>query len=156
MNQLDPAIKTIWRISIVFRYVFYSISFFLVEWLLISPNLAWNIPTGIISACILTFGITWAIFMPIYRYKYWRFAIKDNEIRIKYGVFTRVTTTAPFVRIQHIDVQQGVLERMQGLARLIIYTAGSRGADISIPGLPLEYAEDLRDSLKDLISTEEF
>jgi membrane protein YdbS with pleckstrin-like domain len=45
---------------------------------------------------------------------------------------------------------------MHGLAKLIIYTAGSRGADILIPGLPLEYAEDMRDSLKDLISTEEF
>ncbi len=156
MNQLDPSIKTIWRIRIISKYIFYSISFFLIEWLIISPNLTWNVPTGMISALLFTFGITWAIFMPIYRYNSWRFAIKDNEIRIKYGVFTKVTTTAPFVRIQHIDVQQRVLERIQGLASLIIYTAGSRGADISIPGLPIEYAEDLRDSLKDLISTEEF
>ncbi len=156
MNQLDPTIKTIWRINILGRYLFYSIALFLIEWLLIEPNIVWKIPLGSVSAIVFTFGLTWAIFMPIYRYKYWKFSIEDNEIRIKYGVFTRVTTTAPFVRIQHIDVQQSVLERMNGLSKLIIYTAGSRGADILIPGLPIEYAEDMRDSLKDLISTEEF
>ncbi len=156
MNQLDPAVKNIWRINIIMRYVFYSLAFLVVEWLLISPNIVWNVPFGLISALLFAFGLTWAVIIPIYRYKYWRFAIEDNEIRIKYGVFTRVTTTAPFVRIQHIDVQQSILDRMHGLAKLIIYTAGSRGADILIPGLPLEYAEDMRDSLKDLISTEEF
>jgi membrane protein YdbS with pleckstrin-like domain len=156
MNQLDPSVKNIWRINIIMRYVFYSLAFLVVEWLLISPNIVWNVPFGLISALLFAFGLTWTVIIPIYRYKYWRFAIEDNEIRIKYGVFTRVTTTAPFVRIQHIDVQQSILDRMHGLAKLIIYTAGSRGADILIPGLPLEYAEDMRDSLKDLISTEEF
>jgi len=37
---------------------------------------------------------------------------------------------------------------MAHLGKLVIYTAGTRGADVVIPGLPIEYAEDLRDKLK--------
>jgi hypothetical protein len=39
---------------------------------------------------------------------------------------------------------------MFGLARLVIYTAGSRGADIIIPGLEVEFADQLRDVLKNV------
>ena len=36
------------------------------------------------------------------------------------------------------------------LATLVVYTAGTRGADITIPGLPKDYAEALRDQLKNI------
>jgi len=69
---------------------------------------------------------------------------------IEHGVFRKVKTMVPFVRIQHVDSQRGLIERTVGLSKVIVYTAGSRGADVSIPGLlPLD-AETIQEKLRDV------
>ncbi len=48
-------------------------------------------------------------------------------------------TSVPYVRVQHVDTTRGPVERAIGLASVVVYTAGTRGADITIPGLrPVE------------------
>lgn len=86
--------------------------------------------------------------MPILNYKYWSFEIKDDEISIERGILIRRNTSVPVVRLQHMDVNQGIFDRMFGLSRLILFTAGTKRADLRIPGLPVEYAEAVRDRLK--------
>jgi len=54
----------------------------------------------------------------------------------------------PYVRVQHIDTNRGPLERFLGLASLRVYTAGSQGADMRIPGLSRERAEEMQEDLK--------
>ena len=54
----------------------------------------------------------------------------------------------PFARVQHIDLAQGPIERRYGLARLILHTAGTRGASIPLPGLAREEAEAMRDRIR--------
>ena len=95
-----------------------------------------------------------ATIVPALRYRFWRFEVRDEELYVERGVINRIRTIAPKVRIQHIDVSQNLFENLFGLGKLIIYTAGTRGADIVIPGLIYEYAEDLRDTLKNF-STED-
>jgi membrane protein YdbS with pleckstrin-like domain len=56
----------------------------------------------------------------------------------------------PFVRIQHVDTSRSPIERLVGLASTVVYTAGSRGADVSVPGLETGDADDLRERLKRL------
>ena len=65
-------------------------------------------------------------------------------------MITHVQTVAPYVRIQHVDASRGPIERAFGLATTVVYTAGSRSADVSIPGLSPERAEDLQARLKQL------
>ncbi|WP_058365340.1 PH domain-containing protein [Haloparvum sedimenti] len=84
------------------------------------------------------------------RYRYWRFELREDAIYLERGVFTRVRTVVPFVRIQHVDSRRGPLERVVGLASCVVYSAGSRGADVRIPGLPPDGADDLREDLKRL------
>lgn len=100
-------------------------------------------------------GAASSIIFPFLSYKFWRFIVRDDDVYIERGVLTRVKTTAPFLRIQHIDVIQSVLDRIFGLGKLVIYTAGTRGADVTIPGLPIEYAEHLRDRLKNVTPEDE-
>lgn len=84
------------------------------------------------------------------RYRYWRFELRADAIYLERGVFTRVRTVVPFVRIQHVDSRRGPLERVVGLASCVVYSAGSRGADVRIPGLTPDDADDLREDLKRL------
>lgn len=84
------------------------------------------------------------------RYRIWQFEIREDELYLERGVLTRVKTVVPYVRIQHVDSRRGPLERLLGLATTVVYTAGSRGADVLVPGLPPDCSEALQDELKQL------
>jgi membrane protein YdbS with pleckstrin-like domain len=84
------------------------------------------------------------------RYRRWSYRVREDSLYLDRGVVTETRTVVPYVRIQHVDVSRGPLERTLGLARLVVYTAGSRGADVAIPGLTPDHAGDLRRRLKQL------
>lgn len=50
----------------------------------------------------------------------------------------------PRVAIQHIDINQGPLDRYFGLVQVVVYTAGASHAVATIPGLTQLEAEELR------------
>jgi membrane protein YdbS with pleckstrin-like domain len=56
----------------------------------------------------------------------------------------------PYVRVQHIDTQRGPVYRLLGLSKVVVYTAGSKGADVTIPGLSRSDASDVQEKLRDL------
>ena len=84
------------------------------------------------------------------KYRVWRFDVRKDDLYLERGVLTRVNTVVPFVRVQHVDTQRGPVERTLGLASVVVYTAGSRGADVTIPGLTPERADDLQEQLRRL------
>lgn len=84
------------------------------------------------------------------RFRAWGFELREDHLYIEHGVFRKVKTMVPFVRIQHVDSQRGVIERSVGLSKVIVYTAGSRGADVTVPGLLPQEAEDIQEKLRDV------
>lgn len=149
MLQLEPSVKAIWSINILIQWVTLSAIVLIADYLFISQLIEnWPLGTGMLSLYLLFFAIALSLSIPPLKYKFWKFEIRLQELYLERGILNRITTIAPFTRIQHIDVQQSLIERMFRLSKLVIYTAGTRGADIVIPGLPLEYAETLRDQLK--------
>ncbi len=155
MYKLDPSIKTVWTINFILKTFFYTVVLFVADFMFVKGSYGdYEFPTGTASFIILIIGIIFSIIFPQLAYKYWSFDVRENEIFLVRGIFTRVKTLAPYSKIQHIDLQQSILDRMYHIAKLVLYTAGTRGADVVIPGLPLEYAEDLRDRLKDVTSVE--
>ena len=91
-------------------------------------------------------GIAWVLL----RYRAWLYQVREDSLYLERGVVTHVRTIVPYVRIQHVDTSQGPLERALGLSTLVVYTAGSRGADVSVPGLKPGEARDLQGRLKEL------
>ncbi len=147
LHQLDPGVKTLWSIRLVITAILFAAAAFAFE-VYTSGAPALPLPFGTISAIVLVFGLTAAFTLPILRYRTWGFDIRNSELHVQHGILTRVYTIAPTGRIQHLDVAQSLIERMLGLGRLVVYTAGTRGADIVIPGLQIGYAQALRDYLK--------
>ena len=84
------------------------------------------------------------------RYRAWRYTLRDDHMYLERGVFTRVRTMVPYVRIQHVDTQKTVIDRILGLSRVVVYTAGSRGADVTVPGLLPDDAREMQERLRDL------
>ena len=73
--------------------------------------------------------------MPKWEYARCRFRVDAGGIEIHRGVFWRSIINVPRSRIQHTDVHQGPLQRRYGLGSLIIYTAGTQYASVSINGI---------------------
>ena len=72
------------------------------------------------------------------------YAVRERDVVHQKGWLVRRVKTCPFNRIQNCSVQSGPLERRYGLASLIVYTAGTNGADMRISGLVQEEADRLR------------
>lgn len=52
------------------------------------------------------------------------YRIEEDELRIEYGIFVRKKRYIPFERIQSIDLTEGLLQRLFGLVKVEIETAG--------------------------------
>lgn len=98
---------------------------------------------GAIGLCVLL----WSIWMPHLQYVNWGYLQRDEDLLVKRGVLLRSVTSIPYSRIQHVDTHQGPLELILNLARVQIYTASGMGADAVIPGIKVEDANKLRDTL---------
>jgi len=145
----SPDVKKVWSYSILTKSIIYSFIVFMAELIMpvkFSENLGMFF--GMTAVIVFFIGLIISVTYPSFAYQFWRYDVNENEIFVEHGIITRISTTAPISRIQHIDIKQNLYERMTGLARLIIYTAGSKGADIELPGLYLQYAQELRASLK--------
>jgi uncharacterized protein len=76
------------------------------------------------------------------------FALERAYLFVRKGAFIHSYTLLPYENIQDIHVTQGVMERMFGLTRVIIFTATTSAAGAeSIPGLGREDAEALKEGL---------
>jgi membrane protein YdbS with pleckstrin-like domain len=107
------------------------------------PGPAWLLP-----AFVLLGGVAATAILPVRRYRGWGYRESEDEIEIRRGRLVRVRTIVPFGRVQHIDVAQGPIQRMFGLGTLILHTAGTQGASVPLPGLPVAQAETMRDRIR--------
>lgn len=142
MNRLNPRIRGIWVLTAVALAVAVGGIAFAAVVILDIPE--WS-PIAIgIGILVL------AVPLAIERYRRWGYEIREDSLYLERGVITEVRTVVPFVRIQHVDSRRNPVERMTGLASVVVYTAGSRGSDVRIPGLSATDAYELRDHLKRL------
>ena len=79
---------------------------------------------------------------------YWHrfeFRVRANEIQIDSGILNRTHRSIPFDRIQDVDITQGPLAQLLGLARVKFETGASAGEEEGVlQAIRLERAEDLR------------
>lgn len=76
--------------------------------------------------------------------KHKHFALREHDISYSSGIFFRKMITQPVVRVQHIELKQGPLERKAALARLQLFSAGGALHTFEIPGLHLVQAQQIR------------
>lgn len=71
-----------------------------------------------------------------------------DEIVIRRGRIYRQMVVVPYGRLQYVDLESGPLMRQFGLASIEIHTA-SPSSSGTVPGLPTEVAESLRERLSE-------
>jgi hypothetical protein len=143
MNRLHPRVRVVWAAQAAITAVVVGLVVFAVS------RFALSLPVWAPVAAFAAF-LVGGVGLALARYRVWRYEVRDDALYLERGVFTRVRTVVPFVRIQHVDSSRGPVERLAGLASTVVYTAGSRGADVTVPGLTPDGADGLRERLKRL------
>jgi membrane protein YdbS with pleckstrin-like domain len=110
---------------------------------------AWRRPVLVATWMIAVALIVWhAEAWPAREFAHTRYQLSPDGLQIAHGVLWRTVTHVPRSRVQHTDVSQGPVERRYGLGTLVVYTAGTDHARVSLPGLAWETALALRDELR--------
>jgi membrane protein YdbS with pleckstrin-like domain len=112
------------------------------------------IPVGPLTAAVAVIGLALALLLPPARLRSWGYQLRERDLYVRRGVLSRAISVIPLARIQHVDTRQDLVERWLGLGRVVVYTAGIRGAELTIPGLAADEAEALRDRLAALSGVE--
>lgn len=108
---------------------------------------------GMFLAPVLLLALWMVVLAPPRRWRRWGYAFTGTELHVEHGLFTRVHTIVPVLRVQHIDVSQDVLERLFRVATLVLHTAGTDANVVVLPGIARATAEEIRDTIRERIGS---
>ncbi len=142
--KLDRKAITSWRIGRILR---------LPIWLIVCaaafiggmfmPAAGAVIKAGAIVLAV--YKIAGIIIYPQIEYRQWGYKISEDRVDIRHGIFFVKHTIVPVVRIQHITVSQGPVNRKLGLYEVEMSLASD---NFEIPCLSKEVADGIADNLK--------
>jgi membrane protein YdbS with pleckstrin-like domain len=93
---------------------------------------------GVLAIGLLAPPLAWAR---------WRYGYLGDLLLMRYGILFVEERAVPVRRMQHVDLVRGPIERLFGLATLVVFTAGNEGSAFRVPGLLVGRAQELRDRI---------
>ena len=103
---------------------------------------------GLGSAVALAAGALVVLLLPQRRHRRLHHRLTDRMLQSIRGWMFHTDTIVPFVRVQHLDVVRGPLDKMLGTATLVVHTAGTNNSVVTVNGLAPERAEQMRDVIR--------
>lgn len=148
-NQLDPKVKTVWRINdaiwltVVFLCCFVPFAIAAA----VEPASWIVIVLAAIAVVYVVCLVVWLVVLPPIRFVRWRYELSSDYLDIARCIVWRKRFIIPFIRVQNTDTRQGPILRAFGLASVTVATAAG---EHEIPGLGSDVAEQLRDRAAEL------
>ncbi|MGZ8998484.1 MAG: PH domain-containing protein, partial [Allosphingosinicella sp.] len=102
-------------------------------------------------ARILLVGAVLAVGMALLNWLAWsrfRYGVGESDIVIEKGILSRTRRSIPFDRIQDVDIEQRLLPRLFGLARVRIETGGSGQDEGLLDSVTMDEAVRLRAAVR--------
>lgn len=141
-RTLDPRVTRLWQLRALLWTVGLSAAS-LTLWLALDRHRLALLPLLL----VLAGGAAGVLWWAPSAWRAWRWRVGEEDVRLEHGVLWRTVSLVAHARVQHVDTRRGPVERLLGLATVVIFTAGSVGAALALPGLPAAEAERLRDEL---------
>lgn len=101
---------------------------------------------NVLLGCVIAV-LSVTVITPPLGFARWRFGFLDDLLLMRYGILFVEERAVPVRRMQHVDLMRGPLERLFGLATLVVFTAGNEGSAFRVPGLSVQRAQELRDHI---------
>jgi membrane protein YdbS with pleckstrin-like domain len=106
-----------------------------------APTLRWLVPV-----LIGIWRLVATLVRPFVRYRVHRWEVTADTVHALTGWLTRTWVLVPVARIQTVDVTQGAVQRLFGLATVVVLTASSQGT-VTVPQLEVDVAHRVADDL---------
>lgn len=156
LESVNPTYRTLLAINVSFTFlILASVALGFYFWV---PIVAAKVPESVSYSVFAALAVLWLVFVLLWaprRYRVTHYYVADDYIGFVVGAVWHTEVVITFNRLQHLEIAQGPLERMLGLSRLVLYTAGGSMADLVIPGLTQVHAEQLRDRILHELRNEE-
>ncbi|MEK4555884.1 PH domain-containing protein [Jeotgalicoccus sp. FSL K6-3177] len=149
MKRISPKAIKLWRIReyinagvwlIIAAAIGIAQIFF--DWL---PWWVFLIP----AAAAIYIVIVHAWIIPKLRYKYFRYKVLEDEIRIHSGIWFKSEKAVPLYRVQNIDTTVGPIMKRMNLKGISLQTSAEK---LYIPELETDKADRLRHDIRNLIN----
>ena len=112
----------------------------------------WILYVGLLFICVI-FGLGYV--NAILLQKKYGYALREKDLIYRRGFLVTKTTVIPFNRIQHVSISRGIFDKLLGISKLKIFTAGGQGSDVSIPGLLPDLALKLKEAVAKKLTVKE-
>jgi uncharacterized protein len=109
---------------------------------------------GGLSIVVPLLALLAVIFIPHRRWGRLGYALHPKMLQVVRGWLFHTDTIVPLVRVQHIDLTRGPLDKAFGTATLVVHTAGTHNSIVALPGLSPENASAIRDEIRQHIRSD--
>lgn len=123
----SPNMVTLYRLYVLIVVAPIALVGCVITWIVYisSPDLTW-VPALLFSIPIIAV----VAFLSCWIGRYFQsinYQLTNDEVIVERGVWWKMKHTVPFARIMSVDVIQGPISRMLGIATVDVYTAGYTG-----------------------------
>ena len=150
LNRAEPGYRHILRIHSLLFWLPLAIGAIVADQLLLAETPFHNIPSIVVPLVALLA----VIFIPHRRWGRLGYALHPKLLQVVRGWLFHTDTIVPLVRVQHIDVTRGPLDKMFGTATLVVHTAGTHNSIVTLPGLAPDKASAIRDEIRQHIRSD--
>lgn len=144
IQRVEPGYKHSLRLQAAMFWIFPFIGALALNRFVLAETWA----SGLVPAVIGLLAIGGIFIAPSRVYKRLGYALDTRLLRVVRGWLFHTDTIVPFVRVQHIDVTRGPLDKIFGTAELVVHTAGTHNSIVTLPGLAPDRALDIRDAIR--------
>ena len=144
LQPVEPAYRNALRARAALFWIPLFIAALIVEYTVLTRTPM----AGLLPVLIGLIGLSAIIVAPDRVYRRLGYAIDERLLRTVRGWLFHTDTIVPFVRVQHIDVTRGPIDKLFGTATLVVHTAGTHNSIVTLPGLAPERAAEIRDAIR--------
>lgn len=150
LEPVEPGYKNVLRVRMAILWLILWVGGAVFDQLLLEPTRFHGLPTvGIPILAAVGLVLT-----PRRIYDRLRYRLTERLLQVVRGWLFHVDTIVPLVRVQHIDVTRGPVEKIFGVATLVVHTAGTHNSVVTLPGLSPERAAEIRDIIREHVRTD--
>ena len=150
MIAVEPAYKNVLRVRFVVQWLALSVIAILIDRTLLFQTSFYGLP----SVLVPLLGLISIVVVPQRIYRRLGYRLTDRLLQVVRGWMFHTDTIVPFVRVQHIDVNRGPIDKLFGTATLVVHTAGTHNSVVMVPGLAPETAAEIRDVIREHVRTD--
>ena len=147
-QPVEPGYRNVLRARMLLLWVPLTIGAFLLERSIVLP---W---TGVLLGVVVFCAIAAVVVAPQRIYARLGYRVGDRLLQVVRGWAFHTDTVVPFVRVQHLDVTRGPLDKLFGTASLVVHTAGTHNSIVTVPGLAPDRAAEIRDIIREHVRTD--